>query len=303
MTHVSVVIVNYNSPVDTRKCLKSLANLSKTDYAFDVVVVDNGSKTPFQIPESYQNFAKVLRSESNLGFTGGNNMGIQHAIENFDSEFVYLLNNDTEVDSKSLRYLVKRIVSDPKIGAVCPKIYFGKGREFFKKDYSRSELGNVIWYAGGSIDWQHLSAFHRGVDEVDRGQFDKLETSDFATGCAVLLRREVLEKTGGLDERYFLYFEDVDLSLRILSAGYQIAFEPQAKVWHYNAVSSGGSGSKVHDYYQTRNRLLLAFLHGGVKDWLTALRVSLQTLSQDNSTKKLAVFHALTGRYGKTTTL
>jgi len=303
MTHVSVVIVHYNSPVYTRQCLVSLSKSVKIDYSFNVVVVDNGSKDPFKIPKEYQSFATVLRSESNLGFTGGNNIGIQYAIESFDSEFVFLLNNDTEIDEKCLRLLTKRMLSDPKIGAICPKIYFGKGQEFHKQDYDRVDLGNIIWYAGGSIDWQHLAAFHRGVDEVDRTQFDKLDSSDFATGCAVLLSREVLEKIGGFDEKYFLYFEDVDLSLKIAAAGYQIAFEPKAKVWHLNAGSSGGSGSKVHDYYQTRNRLLLAFSHGGVREWLTAIRIGLQVLSENNPTKRTAVLHAFTGNYGKKATI
>lgn len=303
MTHVSVVIVNYNSPEYTKKCLKSLSESQKVDFSYSVVVVDNGSKDPFQIPKAYIEFAQVLRSESNLGFTGGNNIGIQYAIESFDSEFVFLLNNDTEIDPKCLRLLVKKMLSNNKIGAVCPKIYFGAGEEFHRQDYNKSDLGNVIWYAGGSIDWKHLAAFHRGVDEIDRSQFDKQLSSDFATGCAVLITREVLEKIGGFDERYFLYFEDVDLSLKISTAGYQIAFEPKAKLWHLNAGSSGGSGSQVHDYYQTRNRLLLAFSHGGVKEWITALRIGLQIFQEKNSIKKLAVFHALTGNFGKKTAI
>lgn len=303
MTHISVVIVNYNSPDYTKKCLASLSKSIKTDLNFNVLVVDNGSKEVFKIPKEYQSFATVLRSESNLGFTGGNNMGIQHAIEAFDSEFVFLLNDDTEVDEKCLKFLTKRMLADPKIGAICPKIYFGKGQEFHKPDYNRNDLGNIIWYAGGSMDWQHLAAFHIGVDEVDRGQFDKLESSDFATGCAIMIRRELLEKTGGFDERYFLYFEDVDLSLKIASAGYQIGFEPKAKVWHINAGSSGGSGSRLHQYYQTRNRFLLAFMHGSVKEWLTAIRIALQILSEKNSVKTTAVLHAFTANFGKKSTI
>jgi GT2 family glycosyltransferase len=302
MTHVSIIVVNYNSSEFTKKCLGSLAKTVEKNFKFNVVIVDNGSREAYQIPTAYQKFATILRSESNLGFTGGNNAGIQHAIETFDSEFVFLLNNDTEVDPKALKFLVEHLQSDPKIGAVSPKIYFGAGSEFHITNYSREERGNVIWYAGGSIDWQHLAAFHRGVDEIDRGQFDSQNQSDFATGCAVLIRRELLEKIGGFDERYFLYFEDVDLSLKISSAGYQIRFEPKAKVWHFNAGSSGGSGSDIHNYYQTRNRLLLAFTHGNWQNWLTSIRIMLQIIldnKEKSNTKKTAVFHALTNNFGK----
>lgn len=299
MTHVSIVLVHYNTPEYTTACLKSLSELKTRDFTYKVVVVDNGSLEAFSLKKQYQSFATVVRSVTNLGFTGGNNLGISHAIETYDSEFVFLLNTDTELAQDSLKQLITALQNNPKMGAVCPKIYFGKGHEFHTKEYSKEQLGNVLWYAGGSIDWRHLVGFHRGVDEVDRGQFDNQQNSDFATGCAMLVRREVLEKIGGFDERYFLYFEDVDLSLKIRAAGYEIGFEPQAQVWHFNAGSTGGSGSAVHEYYQTRNRLLLAFAHGTWKEWLAALRIAWQTLRESNSVKTSAVWHALSGTYGK----
>ena len=299
MTHVSIILVHYNTPEYTLGCLRSLSEVKTAQFSVSVIVVDNGSLEPLQIPKKYSDLATIVRSNTNLGFTGGNNLGISYAIETHDSEYVLLLNTDTELDPQAVKVLVKTLQQHPKMVAVCPKIYFGAGSEFHDQSYSKDQLGRILWYVGGSIDWRHLAAFHRGVDEVDRGQFDSQVESDFATGCAVLVRREVLEKIGGFDDRYFLYFEDVDLSLKIRRAGYTIGFAPESVVWHFNAGSSGGSGSAVHTYYQTRNRLLLAFLHGGWQNWMTALRIALKELKESNATKTTAVFHALTGTYGK----
>lgn len=303
ITHVSIVLVHYNTPDLTLNCVKSLQELRKKNFNFDIVIVDNGSRDVFKLPQKYSKNVMIIRSDANLGFTGGNNLGITRAIEAFNSEYVLLLNTDTLVDSSAVAYLVETLEKNSKFGAVCPKIYFAKNSEFHINSYKKQDLGNVLWYAGGSIDWQHLAAFHRGVDEIDRGQFDLQKTSDFATGCAVLIRREVLEKIGGFDDRYFLYMEDVDLSLQIKNLGYQIGFDPKAKVWHINAGSSGGSGSSVHEFYQTRNRLLLAFSHGNWNIWLTALRIAIKDMRFGGEVKKKAVFSALTGRYGKQTVI
>ena len=240
--HISLVIVNYNTKSDTDECLKSLAKVSGREIKFTVIVVDNGSIEQYQLPRGLDKKRfEVVRSEANLGFTGGNNLGIFYSIEKYNSDYVLLLNNDTVVDTLFLKRLAECSQENPEYGLICPKIYFYKGNEYHKKEYARSELGSVLWYAGGSIDWQNLAAFHRGVDEVDRGQFDSFQGSDFATGCCVLIKREVLEKVGTFDKRFFLYFEDVDLSVRTRRAGYEIGFCPASIVWHKNAGSSGGS--------------------------------------------------------------
>lgn len=304
MIHVSIILINYNSKDDTIACLKSLQNIKATNFKYSVIIIDNASREPFELPKNLEESnIQILRSEANKGFTGGNNIGIYYAIEKFNSDYVLLLNNDTLVDEEFLKELVKTAESDPRIGMVGSKIYFAKGREFHAQSYTKDELGTVLWYAGGSIDWNHLAAFHRGVDEIDRGQFDTQTESDFATGCSVLVKREILEKVGTLDKRFFLYLEDVDWSVRVTKAGYKVAFCPKSIVYHKNAGSSGGSGSPTQMYYQTRNRLLFAFKHGSWKDVLTALRIAVVILLKGTTTERQAVLHFFTMQFGKQTIL
>ncbi len=300
MIHVSIILINYNTKDDTLECLKSLQNIKRSGFKYSIIIIDNASKEPFQLPKNLEESnIQILRSEANKGFTGGNNLGIYYAVEKFNSDYVLLLNNDTTVDEEFLKELVKTAESDPRIGMVASKIYFTKGREFHASSYIKDELGKILWYAGGSIDWNHLAAFHRGVDEVDRGQFDTQTESDFATGCSVLVKREILEKVGTLDKRFFLYMEDVDWSVRVIKAGYTVAFCPESIVYHKNAGSSGGSGSPTQSYYQTRNRLLFAFKHGSWKEIITAFRIAFVILLKGTATQRQAVFHFFTMQFGK----
>jgi GT2 family glycosyltransferase len=298
VTHISIIIVHYNTTADTDECLLSLQKLRHPGFALSTIIVDNGSRAEYVLPKGVDPRTNmIIRSEANLGFTGGNNLGMYQAIERFNSEFVLLLNSDTIVDHRFLAELVKAMEADSRIGMCSPKIYFYPKREFHN-EYDRADRGKILWYAGGSIDWRNLLTFHRGVDEVDRGQFDTPTPLDFATGCCVLIRREVLEKIGVFDKRFFLYFEDVDLSLRTLKAGYELAFVPRSIVWHKNAGSSGGSGSSLQSYYQMRNRLYFVYKHGSWRARLLALRVALQGLL-GTTYERTAVFHALTGQFGK----
>lgn len=302
VNHISIVIVNYNGDKDTNECLESLAKINTTNFKYDVVVVDNGSSVPYKLPKKLMaDNIHVLRSESNLGFTGGNNMGIYQAIEMFNSDYVLLLNNDTLVDENFLRELLVCANKNKEAGLLVSKIYFAKGNEFHKKSYPKSHLGKILWYAGGAIDWQNLITFHRGVDEYDYGQFEDVTESDFATGCSLLIKREVLEKIGLLDKRFFLYLEDVDYSVRAKKAGYKVLFCPDSIIWHKNAGSSGGSGSRVQDYYMTRNLFLFVMKHGGLKQLFIALRLALRYLSFGRPQQRQAVLHAFTNQYGKQT--
>ncbi|MBD3279772.1 MAG: glycosyltransferase [Candidatus Pacebacteria bacterium] len=298
--HISIVIVHYNTDKDTKECLDSLAKIKAKGFTYAIIVVDNGSKTPLSLKrKKLTKEVEVLRSEANLGFTGGNNIGIRHALETYNSDYILLLNADTVVKPDFLTQLFKRIKAEPQSGMVSPKIYFAAGKEFHQDSYSKKDHGQVLWYAGGSIDWQNLLAFHRGVDELDRGHFDHQQQSDFATGCCVLIKRELLEKLRWLDKRYFLYLEDVDWSKRVKDAGYQLLFEPQAVIWHKNAGASEGAGSDLHQYYQTRNRLLFFFQHGSLKSRLTAFFWLLRLLKQGSTLKKQAVLDFLLNRFGK----
>ena len=300
MKHVSILIVAYNSQKRTNQCLRSLQEIIHSSFDYTVLVIDNGSQEPFTLSRDFnEKKFQVVRSDANLGFTGGNNLGLHTAIERFNSDYVLLLNNDTTVDPNFLELLFQVAEEDPTAGLVSPKIYFTKGMEFHSASYKRSDLGKVLWYAGGSIDWEHLAAFHRGVDEVDRGQFSEQTESDFATGCCVLIRREILEKVGYLDKKYFLYLEDVDLSVRAKQFGYGIRYCDNALVWHDNAGSSGGSGSNFHIYYQLRNRLFFFFQYGSLRTRINVIRLFVEKALKGSPFERQALWHVLTLQSGK----
>lgn len=299
---VSLILVSYNANSLTRQCLDSLRLIDRSEIDLHVVVVDNASKTPFTLDATDQKYyrTEVLRSEANLGFTGGNNLGIHYAVEQHNPDYVLLLNNDTTVSVDFLQLLLQAMEDDSKnFGIVSPKIFFAPGREFHRKSYPKTDRGKIIWYAGGSIDWDNFAAFHRGVDEIDRGQFGSITTSDFATGCCLMVRREVLEKIGLLDKRYFMYFEDVDWSMKALAFGYDVGFVEEAHIWHINAGSSDGSGSTLHQYYQTRNMLLFFSEYGTWRDKLRLIRVMTDLIKSNNQYLRKAVIDFLLRQFGK----
>ncbi len=299
--HVSVILVHFNNNRTTNTCLHSLSQIVTPGYSCQFVIVDNGSLRNYILPKSFRNSKKfiVIRSDANLGFTGGNNLGIHFAVEKNNSQFIFLLNNDTTIEKYALRNMLRLLEANSMVGIVSPKIYFSPGKEFHQKSYKATDRGKVLWFAGGCIDWNHIIAFHKGVDELDIGQFDSVTETEFATGCAVLIRREVLEKIGFLDKRYFMYLEDVDLSLRAKKAGYQLAFCPSAVVWHDNAGSSGGSGSSLHVYYQERNRYLFAVTQGTPAVLLIVFRLQLQALLSGNPIRRKAVIDFYLRSFGK----
>lgn len=143
-----------------------------------------------------------------------------------------------------------------------------------------------------------MVGFHRGVDEVDRGQFDEPAATDFATGCCVALNPQALEEVGLFDEAYFLYLEDLDLSVRLQQAGWQIWYDPQATIWHKNAGSSG-SGSQLHVYYQTRNRYLFGFRYAPWRTKLFLLRHLLLQFKNGTGPVRQAIQDFILERYGQ----
>lgn len=300
MDHISIVLVHFNTDKETKLCLQSLLKVAVKGCQVQVIVVDNGSKVPFELSVAAQRAGyELLRSEKNLGFCDGNTLGIQVALSKYQSDYVVLLNTDTQVDPKFLQHLYQFAQDRPKVGMVTPKIYFAPGREYFTESYQKQEHGSVLWYAGGSIDWRNIFAFHRGIDEIDRGQFDAQTSSDFATGCCVLIRREVIERIGSLDDAYFLYLEDVEWSQRAKQFGFEIGFCATSKVWHINAGSTQGAGSPIAVYYQTRNRAWFFWMYGSWRTKLTVLSWVARTLRFGSATERNAILDAVLGRMGK----
>jgi len=240
MPKVAIIVLNWNNRVDTLECLQSLQSIDYIDH--EVIVVDNGSTddSVSEIKRQYPGLT-LLETKKNLGFAGGNNEGIRLALQKA-VDYVLLLNNDTVVDPKFLDRLVEAMESSPEIGIAGPKIYY------FKEP-------NRIWFAGGKINYRSGNTSHVGELELDKGQYDEIRDTDFMTGCAMLIKRKVLDDIGLLDDRMFLYYEDSDFCARAHRRGYRIQVVPSSFIWH--KVSS--TASKVKDiqfYYGTRNMIV-----------------------------------------------
>jgi len=299
MPIVLVSLINFNSSKNTLSCLDSLGKVKIDGFVLNVVVVDNASREEFKVEKKYSNFQlKIIRSDENLGFSGGQNLGIKYGLEN-DVDYFVVLNNDIILEENFLVELLKTFEIEKNCGIVSPKIYFAKGHEFHKNRYETGDLGKVIWYAGGKIDWQNLIASHIGVDEVDKGQYEKLRQTDFASGCCEVIKKEVFEKIGLFDEKYFLYYEDNDLSQRAKKAGFNIYYQPKAILWHLNAGSTGGSGSLLHDYYITRNRLLFGFKFASLKTKLALVKESFKLIIVGRQWQKKGALDFYLMRFGK----
>jgi GT2 family glycosyltransferase len=301
MKKLAVVTVNFNTAQDTTNFLHSLRHAKTPDFTLDTIIVDNGSDTRYKLPETIKpETVKLILSETNTGFSGGYNIGIKEAL-NRGADYVLIINNDTVVDPDMIKNLLAVLESKPEIGITTPKIYFAKGHEYHKDRYKKDELGKVFWFAGGSTDWNNVMSIHRGIDEVDHGQYDKTEAIDFASGCCMLFKREVLEKVGLLDDRYFLYYEDADLNERVKRAGYKIYYVPSAVLVHVNAASTGGAGNVLHDYFLSRNKMLFGMTYAPLRTKVALIRESLRLLRTGRPFQKLAIRDYYMRRFNKGT--
>lgn len=295
MPLVFVSILNFNGKKDTIACLKSLEKINKESFDLKVLVIDNASKEKFDLPQLDNLQVGLIKNDKNLGFSGGHNIGIDHALKN-GADYVLILNNDTTVDKN----LITRLLNCSKdAGIVAPKIYFYPGSEFHKGRYTKSEEGKVFWYAGGVMDWANVIGHHRGVDDVDHGQYDLVQSTDFASGCCMLVKKDVFAKIGLFDEKYFLYYEDNDLSQRARKAKFKIVYCPEALLWHKNAGSVGGSGSTLQDYYITRNRMLFGMRFAPLRPKFSLIRESLRLLTGGRSWQKKGILDFYMGKFGK----
>ena len=234
---VSIITVNFNGTEVTRALLHSLEKISYNNW--EVVVVDNGSKTPCSILKKDFPWIKYVETGANLGFAGGNNKGIEVA----DGDYIFLLNNDTEVAVNFLEPLVVRIQANKNIGVVCPKLLY-----FDEPD--------TIQFAGFSpINSVTGRGFTVGYLEKDKGQYNKATETSRAHGAAMMFSRKAFEKVGLMAELFFLYYEEMDYCEKFKRAGYSIWYEPASVVWHKESISTG-KGSTLKTYYYSRNRLL-----------------------------------------------
>lgn len=296
MLKVSLVILNWNGIDDTLECLDSVEKLNTDDFELNIIVVDNGSTD-----DSLEKLSKVkginlVVNKENLGFAAGNNTGINYALKN-GADYIVIINNDVILEKNSISELVEMMKDNPKIGAISPKIYFAKGFEY-KKGYKRSDLGKVIWYAGGKLDWDNVYGKTYGVDEVDKGQYEEARETDFATGTCVILSRDAIEKVGMFDARYYMYYEDTDLSQRIKKVGYKVMFNPKSIIWHKVAQGSG-IGSTLNDYFISRNRMLFGMTYAKARTKFALIRESLRLLLAGRVWQKIGIRDYYLRRFGK----
>ena len=204
-------------------------------------MVDNASKEDEAtiISKQYP-YVKVIRSHQNLGFAGGNNLGIKEA----KGKFILLINNDTYFKEFNLEPLIKRLEASEKIGVVCPKIRFAWG-------------SNPIQFTGYTpLSPITLRNKAIGFGEDDQGQYETAYPTPYAHGAAMLIKREAIEETGLMPECFFLYYEEIDWSMMFTRAGYEIWYDPSCTIYHKESQTTG-QNSPLRTYYITRNRLLL----------------------------------------------
>lgn len=253
---VEIIILTWNGKDDTIECLRSL---SKINYKNIIITVVDNASTDGSVDAIKGEFPNLnfIENDSNLGFTGGNNVGIKNGLKGKASLFL-ILNNDTILNENFLGFLVKTSESDPHFGIVAPKIYY------------HEDMGK-IWYAGGFVNFITGNIYHRGLRKTDTEGFDKSGKVDYATGCCMLIKREVFEKIGLLDERYFIYGEDVDFSFRAQKAGYKVMFEPQSFIWHKVTAATGGGLTTFKIRLRISGNFRFFAAHAKWYHWITML--------------------------------
>ena len=257
------VILNTNRREDTLACLASLNRSTYNNHR--TIVLDNNSTdgSPEAIRAKFTDVQLILL-ERNLGYTGNNNVGIRAAMEQ-GADWVFVLNEDTVVAEDCIEQLVSEAEEDPNVGIVGPLVY-------------HHDEPTVIQSAGGKLD-KRWFAVHIGQNEEDQGQYSQPQEMDYISGCAILVKRQVIEQIGGLEERLFYYWEETDWCARAREQGWKVMFVPQAKLWHKGVQRDYHPGPNV-TYYNTRNRFgFLARHHAPFSIWLFAWARTLLTLT------------------------
>lgn len=242
---IGIVLVNYNGYDLTIDCLKSLKEIKEKIYIY---IVDNAStdnscqKLRKYITEEQCDYVKLIESNKNTGFAGGNNLAIKQAVED-GMDYVILLNNDTVVDKNFIGFLIEPFEKYKDCYATVSKIYYEGNR-------------NIIWYAGGSFSYSTGKVVHWRYGEKEDNRQENIQKVTFATGCCLCLSKECIQEIGLLSEEYFLYDEDTDYCLQILNSNHNIYYAPKSIIYHkVNASTKKKKG--LVDYYMTRNRIIL----------------------------------------------
>jgi len=237
MIEISIITINYNGLNDTCALIETIP----FNDNLEVIVVDNASQNQEAdiISKRYPQ-VNVIKSEKNLGFAGGNNLGIKAA----QGKYLFFINNDTIFKEFNVQSLIDRLESSPNIAIVCPKIRFAWGN-------------NPIQFTGYT-PLSKITARNQaiGFGEEDHGQYNTAHPTPYAHGAAMLIKKEAIDQVGLMPECFFLYYEELDWSMMFTRAGYQIWYEPLCTIYHKESQATG-QNSPLRTYYIVRNRLLL----------------------------------------------
>ncbi len=293
MKKIAIITVDSNSHSDTEEFLKSFKKLKTTGFDIKRIVVDNGSTKALSTSEG-----DLIQTGENLGFTGGYNRGLRYARQ-WGADYYLIINNDVLFpDSQLISKLVEVALSDPRIGVVTPKILFAPGFEYHKDRYTSQDHGKVIWYAGGKFDWANVQTIHRGLNDVDSGQYDDTSDTEFPSGCCMLISREVLDNVGFFEEKLFAYYEDADYALRVKKAGFRQVYAGNTAIWH-KVSRSAGIGSKLTDYLTTRNQLYLGFKYATLRIKFALFRQSVKFILLGRHGQKQGVWDYFMNHFGR----
>lgn len=249
---ISIILLNWNGKNDTVECLHSIRKIIYPNY--ETIVVDNGSHDGSQeVIRSIFPEVILIENSSNLGFACGMNGGMKEALIN-GTEYVFLLNNDTVVDSEIMTELVRACESEKEIVAAVPKIY-----EYFRRDY--------LWACGMDIDFGPQLCRCIGFGEHDNGQYSKQQEVEAFTGCGVLIKSSALNHVGLFDPIFFFGLEDVDLSLRFRRSSYKIMLVPEARMWHKISATAGFKPSVFKSKHVQEAVIRCMKKNAGLKEW------------------------------------
>ena len=254
MRKVSAIVVNWNAREDTRECLASLIGSSHREL--ETILIDNASADgSVEYLKGLFPTTVFVSNATNEGFARACNAGMKLALDG-GADYVFLFNNDAVIDELAVERLVAAMEESGSIGLAGPKIFY-----FSRKD--------TIWSAGGEVSFWRGMTRHRGIREQDSPAFSKPRDVDYLTGCALMARRELVEKVGMLDTSYRMYGEDADWCLRARRAGYRVEYVPEALAWHKVSLSSGGEFSPSKIYNKTMSNVRLFSRHARPYHWVT----------------------------------
>lgn len=240
---VYIIIINYNNYQDTIECIGSLEKISYKN--FEILIIDNNSSNDSinKIKASFNKY-ETIQLKDNLGFAGGNNVGIKKAMED-DADFILLLNNDTIVETNFLDEMINSFYNNAKnVGIVGPKIY-----SYYNKQLSE-DTGNIDFFKFTTNN----NSYNKNKNKYELGQ-----EVNFISGCCMLIKKEVFDTVGFLPEEYFMYYEDTDFCTKALEKEFKILYNPKALIYHKESSSTGGKESPFSIKWNNRNRII--FMH------------------------------------------